>query len=127
MKIVLFAAAALAMTTTMTAAHSPQPRHLGYGSSTNATHRIDQRQDRQAVRIRNGVRSGQITRREARNLKSEQAYIRHLERTAKRDGHISHREARRIASAQKAASRHIARERNDSQMRKRGLWHRRWW
>lgn len=90
------------------------------------SYRIDRREANQERRIEEGLRSGDITRREARDLKAEQDRIQALERAAKRDGHVDRREAAQIERAQDAASRHIAQDRNDSE--RRGQWgHRRWW
>ena len=87
--------------------------------------RIDRREDRQERRIEQGVRSGEITRREYRQLESEQARIREMERRAKSDGHIDRREAAAIERAQDNASRHIRQEAHDGD--RRGNWYRRWW
>ena len=113
MKIMTVAALALLATATAASAQ-------GYRS-----HSIDQRQAKQEHRIEHGVRSGALTRHEARKLEAEQARIRAMERHAKRDGHVDRYEAREIKRAQNAASRHIAQESHDHQ--RRGLWHRRWW
>lgn len=94
-------------------------------ADTYAERRIDKRQSIQSHRIEQGRHTGQLTFRETRALKAEQARIRAMERRAKADGHIDREEARRIERAQNAASRHIALERSDSQ--RRGLWYRRWW
>jgi uncharacterized membrane protein YebE (DUF533 family) len=82
--------------------------------------RIDRRENIQENRIQQGVRSGEITRREHRQLEAEQARIRDMERQAKRDGHIDRREAAAIERAQDAASRHISQEKHDADRR-------RWW
>ena len=89
-----------------------------YGGSN-----IDRRQARQDYRIHQGVRSGEITRREAYRLEREQAHIRNLERNAKADGYVSHYERDRIRAAQNAANRHIYQESHDRNQR----WYRRWW
>ncbi len=89
--------------------------------------RIDRREDNQERRIEQGVRSGDITRREAAHLKAEQERIHAMERSAKRDGVIDRREAAQIERAQDQASRHIAQERNDGERRGSGWSHRRWW
>ena len=91
----------------------------GHGSG------IDRRQAIQEQRIQQGVRSGDITRREYRQLEAEQAHIRHLERSAKRDGHVDRHEAARIREAQNAASRHIRAEASDGARRWYSGW-RRW-
>lgn len=91
------------------------------GSSSS----IDRRQAIQEQRIHQGLRSGEITRREARELEAEQARIRQMERAAKRDGHVDRYEAARIRDAQNAASRHIRAEANDTERRWYSGW-RRW-
>jgi hypothetical protein len=77
--------------------------------------RIDNREARQAERINEGRRSGELTWLEAQRLRAEQARIHGMERWAKRDGVISREEARRIEQAQDEASRHIRREKHDGQ------------
>lgn len=84
---------------------------------------IDRRQAMQERRIQDGVRSGEITRREYRALEAEQARIRQLEARAKADGRVDGREAAEIRRAQNEASRHIRQESTDSERR----WYRRWW
>lgn len=91
----------------------------------SAQDRIDRREAMQENRIRQGVRSGEITRREARQLEAEQERIHEMERRATRDGHIDRREAAAIERAQDNASRHIRQERHDAE--RRGNWNRRWW
>lgn len=107
MKTLTVATLALVAMTVAAAAHDAQ-------------NRIDRREANQESRIQQGVRSGEITRREYRQLESEQARIRSLERQAKRDGHIDRYEASTIKRAQNAASRHITQEKNDADRR-------RWW
>ncbi len=82
---------------------------------------IDARERRQEHVIQHGVRSGEITRREYRQLESEQARIRSLERNALRDGHIDRHEASEIRRAQNNAAQHIRQERTDNERRYR------WW
>ena len=82
-----------------------------------STPRIDQRQANQEQRIEQGLRSGQITRREAQRLREGQAQIRRMERHALADGRITPREAARIEQAQDAEGRRIAQERHDRQAR----------
>lgn len=87
--------------------------------------RIDRREYTQEQRIQQGVRSGEITRREYRQLEVEQARIREMERQAQRDGHIDRREAAAIDRAQDNARRHIWQEKHDAD--RRANWNRRWW
>lgn len=124
MKTIAIAAAALVAISTSAFAQS---------------NRIDRREDNQERRIEQGLRSGDLTRNEARQLKAEQDRIDAMQRAAKRDGHIDRREAAQIERAQDAASRHIAQERHDSERRgsgwsdrrssyeRSGNWQRRWW
>jgi hypothetical protein len=84
---------------------------------------IDRREIRQEQRIREGLRSGEINRREYRRLEAEQANIRELERRAKADGHVSAYERAQIAQAQNAASLHIYQDSHNSDRR----WWRRWY
>ena len=87
--------------------------------------RVDRREAIQERRIQEGVRSGDITRREYRQLEAEQSRIRALERNAKQDGHIDRREAAALDRAQDAARRHISAEKHDGE--RRGYWGKRWW
>ena len=113
MKAILFTAA-LCLMATASAANAYE-----WGSSD----RIDRRQERQEFRIRRGVATGELTRREYWRLEREQAYIRGLERNAEADGYISSYERARIRAAQDAASRHIHQEKHDGRQR----WFRRAW
>jgi hypothetical protein len=83
----------------------------------NSTPRIDQRQENQERRIEEGVRLGQINRREEARLRAELREIRRMERRALADGRISPREQARIEQAQDQLSRNINRERHDQQAR----------
>ena len=78
---------------------------------------IDGREHRQQYRIREGVRSGELTRRETERLEAQQARIRVDERFARADGHISPRERARLDREQDRASRDIYRQKHDRQDR----------
>lgn len=79
---------------------------------------INQRQHHQQARIRQGVRSGELTRREAARLQAEQARIRVYETFARRSGgEFTLRERQRIAHELRDASRHIYRQKHDRQDR----------
>lgn len=77
---------------------------------------INQRQQREQVRIRQGVRSGELTRVEARRLEAEQARIRAAEQRARRDG-INARERERLQRELERANRDIGRQKHDKQDR----------
>jgi hypothetical protein len=80
---------------------------------------IDRRQDRQEDRIDQGVKSGEINRREAARLERGQAHVNRLENRALADGHISRGELRRIEEAQNVQSHRIYRQKHDRQHRHR--------
>jgi hypothetical protein len=65
------------------------------------------RDHRQTKRIRQGVRSGEITRPEVRRLKKEQRRIDSAYHRASADGHVNWRERQRLDKMQDRASRHI--------------------
>ena len=105
MKTLSLVAITLAITATGVAAHDDSRR----------ADRIDNREARQAERINEGRRSGELTWLEAQRLRAEQARIHRMERWAKSDGYMSREEARRIEAAQDAASRHNRQEKHDGQ------------
>ena len=76
-------------------------------AAQTATPRIDRREVRQDARIRQGVRSGELTRGEARHLRAGERHIDRMERHAKADGHVTMRERGRITRAQNRESRRI--------------------
>lgn len=79
---------------------------------------VDQRQANQKARIQDGVKSGELTRREARRLRAEQRRIRVDERRAKADGVVTPAERSQLRREQNRASRDIARQKNDAQTRR---------
>jgi hypothetical protein len=79
---------------------------------------INDRQQNQRTRIRQGVRSGELTRREAGRLQAQQARIRVNEAYARRSGgEFTARERARIQRQQNRSSRHIYRQKHDRQDR----------
>ena len=82
-----------------------------------STPRIDQRQDNQEHRIEQGVRTGQLTPREAARLERGQARIRQMERQALADGHISRRERAAIDREQEKQNQLIARLKHNERVR----------
>jgi hypothetical protein len=82
-----------------------------------AANPIDQREQNQKARIRQGVKSGELTRNETRRLRKEEARIRAVEKKARSDGEISKREARKLDRSLDKASRDIARQKHDRQDR----------
>ncbi len=87
------------------------------GQSTS-TPRIDRRERNQQMRIRQGVRSGELNRREVRRLEGEQRRVRRHEAIAKSDGDVTARERHRLNRELDRSSRHIYRQKHDRQERR---------
>ena len=78
---------------------------------------INNIQHREQLRIRQGIRSGELTRPEARRLESQQAKIRVDERFARADGKLTAKERTRLHRELGHASRNIYRQKHDNQDR----------
>jgi hypothetical protein len=78
---------------------------------------INRRQHRDQRRIHQGIRNGELTRREAARLEAQQARIRAAERRARADGHITPRDRYRINRRLNHANRNIYRQKHDRQDR----------
>ena len=88
-------------------------------AQTTSTPRIDQRQANQERRIEQGVKSGQLTTKEAARLEKGQARVQKMENKAVADGKVTAKERARIEKAQNRESRKIAREKHDKQTAKK--------
>ena len=82
-----------------------------------ATPGIDKRQAEQQKRIDQGVKSGELTGREAARLEKSQAKVQRMEDKAKADGLVTAKERKRIGHEQNKQSKRIAREKHDRQRR----------
>ena len=80
-----------------------------------STPNIDQRQANQQQRIDQGVKSGQLTGKEAARLEKGQEHVQKVEDKAKADGVVTKKERARIQQAENVQSRHIARQKHDRQ------------
>jgi hypothetical protein len=80
---------------------------------------INRRERREQNRIRQGVRNGELTRREAERLRAEQFRIRAYEARSKSDGNLTRRERYRLDEMMDRASRDIYRQKHDNQDRDR--------
>ncbi len=79
---------------------------------------IDARQSRQTARIRQGIRNGELTRRETERLAAEQAAIRVQESFYRRSsGEFTALERARVRRELQQASRHIYKQKHDGQDR----------
>ena len=93
---------------------------LGVNIIANAnTPRINKREHSQQERIRQGIRSGSLTRHEAARLEAEQARIRVDEARAKADGRVSYRERERLNRELSRAGSDIHHQKHDQQHRGR--------
>jgi len=79
---------------------------------------FEQRDAHNRERIEQGIRTGQITPREARRLQKAQARIDRMEAFALRDGRVTPRERERIELAQADLGRAIFHEKHDAQTRR---------
>ena len=87
---------------------------------------VDMRQTRQRHRIKNGIESGELTRKEAKRLQRQQRKIARLEEKFSSDHYFSRKERRILKEKLDKASRSIYRKKhNDRDMYKRyatGIW-----
>jgi len=91
------------------------------GASTfaaTAEARVNARQHHQHHRIHQGVKSGELTRGEARHLRAQQHRIARYEAKSRADGPgLTRRERANLAAMQNHASRDIYRQKHDGQRR----------
>jgi len=78
---------------------------------------INQRQRSQRHRINQGVRSGELTRNEARHLRADERAINRDKRMAKADGHITRAERRQLRRDENRTSRAIRRDKHNYRVR----------
>lgn len=81
------------------------------------TRTIHHRKYNQHQRIQQGVRSGQLTHREAMQLRMQQAKVRNYKKMAMADGRITHNERAMIHEQQRRNNRNIYHQKHDSQRR----------
>jgi len=80
-----------------------------------ATPAINQTQQTQEQRINQGIKSGEVTRKEAEKLEAEQAQIQRKKKVAKSDGTVTPKEKAKIKKKQKRASKKIHHHKHDAQ------------
>ena len=73
-----------------------------------ATSGINRTQKNQSTRIHAGIKSGELTKHEARQLRKQQVHIQREKKFAKRDGIVTTNERKHIKHDQKRASKNIA-------------------
>ena len=86
-------------------------------AEAHGRHNTRQKQRNQHHRIQQGVRSGQLTHMEARQLRAQQTKVKHYKRMAMADGRVTHNERMMINRAQHNAGKNIYRQKHDRQTR----------
>jgi len=76
-----------------------------------------QRNVNQQQRIEQGIRSGQLTNKEAGKLEGGQSRVSRMESRAGADGNVGPKEQRRIQNSENKQSKHVYREKHDGQKR----------
>jgi hypothetical protein len=98
---------------------------LAQGSRHRRNDNINRREYSQRNRIRDGIRSGELTRREASRLINQQSRIESYElRSRLDDGRLDRNERRRLDQMLDRSNRDIYREKHDRQDRDRCRWRR---
>ena len=82
---------------------------------------VNQRQHNQQDRIKQGVRSGQLTKEETKDLRSEQKAIRQEERAYKSDGKLTKEERKDLHQDLNALSKDIYQEKHDADVRPKAV------
>lgn len=90
----------------------------GIADAQTGTPKVRERQINQQQRIKQGVRSGELTKREAVRMEARQAKIQHDKKVAKSDGIVTPDERAKLHREQNAASRKIYRQKHDAQKRR---------
>ncbi len=83
-----------------------------------STPQADARAKNQQARIKEGVKSGELTKHETIKLQKEQATIHAEKKTAMSDGNVTKAERAKLHHDQNKSSKHIARQKHDKQDRK---------
>ena len=90
-----------------------------FANASFAGDRIQHRQNNQKNRIYQGVRKGEITKREFTHVARQQRSVEKYRKHALRDGHLSRNEGRRLNHLQSRASGSIYRDRHNGYNRDR--------
>ena len=82
-----------------------------------ATPKVKDRQVRQQKRIKQGMKSGELTRKEVVRLERQQKNIQKTKKKAKADGTVTKKEKAIIHSKQNAASKNVYRKKHNQRSR----------
>ena len=85
-------------------------------SAQDKTPIINKREAKQNNRIKEGVKTGQLTKGEAKYLHQEQKEIRNSKRSAKKDGKVTKGERKMIKSEQNKANKDIYRLKHNNRV-----------
>lgn len=85
--------------------------------SVQAEDRHDKRQDRQAKRIRHGLKNGELTNKEIKTLFKQQKKIKRMEKRFESDGELTRKEKKRLEKAQDRASKKIFKKKHNKRDR----------
>jgi CRISPR/Cas system-associated endoribonuclease Cas2 len=86
---------------------------LPVAAQTPSTPRVDQRQANQEARIQQGVKSGELTPKEAAKLEKGQDKVEKMENKAVADGKVTPKEQAKLERAQNKQSKKIAKKKNN--------------
>ena len=89
----------------------------GLVNAQTQTKKVNQRQENQKERVAQGVKSGELTKKETRKLARQQRDIQKTKRAAKADGVVTKKERAVINQKQNAANRNIKRKKNNDRNR----------
>jgi tellurite resistance protein len=96
--------------------HDAQAANVGVGAPGNANDpRVQKRMQNQDRRIDQGVKSGELTPKEAGRLEADQARIQQTEERMKSDGNLTGQERQKLNSMQDRASDRIDQQKHDRQ------------
>ncbi len=84
-----------------------------------STPRIDKRQEAQDKRIEQGVKSGELNKKEAKRLEKGQDRVQKMEDKATADGKVTNKEKAKVEHAQDRQSTRIYRQKHDKQQAKK--------
>lgn len=87
-------------------------------SAQSKTSVVKKKQVNQQKRIKQGIKSGELTRVETKQLKKQQLKIQKIKKTAKADGKVTKREKLKLNTLQEKASKNIYAKKHNNRNRK---------
>jgi len=86
---------------------------LAYVQAQTATPKVSDKQKNQTVRIKEGVRTGELTRGEAAAMAKDQKELKRMKRRTKVDGVVTRKERALLHKKANSNSKKIYRQKND--------------